>query len=304
MTLSLENRIVRVGLLLMSIMASSASAQQNIVILLDDSGSMHEPLRSNTRMRKMDAAKSAIQTVLQQVPDDANVGLAVLNGKQNPWVIPLGPVDKSRVGDKVGKIRARGGTPLGAHMKIAADALLEAREKQRYGTYKLLIITDGEANDRNLVERYLPDIQSRGIIVDAIGVDMPGQHSLATKTSSYRRADDPDSLKQAISAVMAETTTDAGDTGESDFELLEGFPADVASAALEALASPSNQPIGGVSRRSNEEQTASATPNAASQNVSPAADSPKPSGGRGRTLVIFAIVVFIIFRAIMKMGKR
>ncbi len=49
-------------------------------------------------------------------------------------------------------------------MKMAADALLELRDRQRYGTYKLLIVTDGEATDGHLVEQYLPEIQAAGLL--------------------------------------------------------------------------------------------------------------------------------------------
>jgi hypothetical protein len=129
-------------------------------------------------------------------------------------------------------------------MKAGTDALLAMRESQRYGTYKLLIVTDGEATDQQLVDAYLPDILSRGIVVDVIGVNMAQDHSLATQVHTYRRADDEASLQQAISdIVLGESTADAGDAGESDFELLAGFPDEVAAEALGALAQMGNQPI-------------------------------------------------------------
>ena len=107
-------------------------------------------------------------------------------------------------------------------MKIAADALLQRRSEQHYGTYRLLVVTDGEANDMDMLETYLPDILSRGITVDVIGVDMARQHSLATQVHSYREADNPQSLTAAIEEVFAESSDDS-DAGESDFELLQGF---------------------------------------------------------------------------------
>ena len=77
-------------------------------------------------------------------------------------------------------------------MKQGADALLDARKKQfGYGTYRLLVVTDGETDDAGLVDGYTPDIISRGITIDAIGVEMQSQHTLATMVHSYRSADDP-----------------------------------------------------------------------------------------------------------------
>ena len=230
----------------MSDFISVAPAGQNVVVVLDDSGSMRDRMRkAGRRIRKMDAAKEALVTVLQQLPDDAKVGVVLLNGRiqKQPWLIELGPVDIQSTRQAISQVRANGATPLGQFMKVAADALLDLRSKEHYGNYRLLIVTDGEAGDGHLVESYLPDIMARGMTVDVIGVDMESDHSLATKVHSYRRADNPESLTQAIREVFAETTS-AGDAGESDFELLEGFPMECASAALTALSDISKFRIG------------------------------------------------------------
>ena len=140
-------------------LCGEAIARQNVVIVLDDSGSMGESLRSDRRTTKINAARSALRTVLEQLPDDSQVGVVVLNGDPDPWLTPLAPIDKAQVNSLVRRIRASGGTPLGRSMKIAADALLEARSEQHYGTYKLLIVTDGEAGDKDLVERGHGDLE-------------------------------------------------------------------------------------------------------------------------------------------------
>jgi len=47
-----------------------------------------------------------------------------------------------------------GRTPLGQYMKIGADALLAKKEKQHnYGSYRLLVVTDGEASDQRAVDK-------------------------------------------------------------------------------------------------------------------------------------------------------
>ena len=235
--------LVALGLLV----TAESLAGQNIVVVLDDSGSMSDALQSDRRTLKIDAAKQALLTVLEKLPADAQIGVVALNGGgADHWIIRLGKLDPARLNAAVQQIYASGGTPLGEFMKIGADALLTLREKERYGTYKLLIVTDGEANDQELVESYLPDILSRGLVVDVIGVDMRQDHSLATQVHTYRRADDARSLQQAIAeVVLGESTLDAGDAGESDFELLGGLPNDVATSALEALTRSSNQPVAG-----------------------------------------------------------
>jgi hypothetical protein len=225
---------------------SVVRAEQNVVVLLDDSGSMQEEMGRGS-MRKIDAAKEALLTVLEQVSDDANVGVLLLNGPSGngDWLIKLGPLDRAQLEDAVRRIESEHGTPLGQFMKIAADELLSWREKHRYGTYRLLIVTDGEANDQDLVEQYLPHILARGITVDVIGVDMQTDHSLATRVDSYRRADDPRSLTQALQEALAETAVqDDGSALDEDYQLLQGIPDEVASAMIAALTTNNNSPIG------------------------------------------------------------
>lgn len=224
--------------------ATLSPAAQNVVVVLDDSGSMDGYLGNTT---KMEAAKTALYTVLEKLPQDAKAGIILLNngwGNDNKWVVPLGKVDMQKVKTAISGVTANGGTPLGESMKAGADKLLETRDKEHYGTYSLLIVSDGEANDPGLVESYLPDIMARGITVDVIGVKMSGQHSLATKVHTYRTADDPESLTKAISEVFAESTG-SGDSGQEDFELANAFQDnEIAAAVLKALSSTGNHPIG------------------------------------------------------------
>lgn len=221
------------------------AADQYVVVVLDDSGSMNERMKGTSR-GKMEIAKQALLSVLEDIPEDAEVGVLALNSKgaQGNWIVPLAPVDRSSLRQRINNIRAGGGTPLGAAMKEAADALLARRDKQVYGTYRLLIVTDGEAGDQGLVEQYLPAIKARGLVSDVIGVDMRGDHSLATKVNTYRRADNPDSLQKAIADVFAESGDDAAGAGQSDYDLLSGIPDEVAAAAVASLTATKNEPIG------------------------------------------------------------
>ncbi|MFK7734528.1 MAG: VWA domain-containing protein [Pirellulaceae bacterium] len=225
---------------------STSIAEQNVVVVLDDSGSMDDGMRTDQgRVRKIDAAKQALSSVLSQLPEGTRVGVLALNTRQNGsnWIVPFGTGTPSEWNANIQRLRARGGTPLGHSLKDAADELLRLREKEIYGTYRLLIVTDGEASDRNILNRYLPDVLTRGFIVDVIGVDMDSEHSLATKVNSYRRADDDRSLTEAISNVFAETSAD-NQNAQEDFELLAALPDGFAEAAFESLATRGNRPIG------------------------------------------------------------
>ena len=215
----------------------------NVVVVVDASGSMGANMAGTGRDR-MSVAKDALKQVLDQIPDTTHVGILVF--PRGNWVYPLGPRKESMLAGAIDSIQSGGGTPLGEYMKRGSDVLLNARRKQfGYGTYRLLVVTDGEAGDARQVEAYTPDIISRGITIDVIGVEMASRHTLATKVHSYRNANDPESLKQAISEVFAEVASgDAGQTGEDAFELIADLPEATASAMLKSLSTSGNQPIG------------------------------------------------------------
>lgn len=231
-----------------AVMAAGAQTREvyvdNVVIVLDASGSMNDRM-SGTSIRKIEAAKTAIREVLNNTPATTQVGLLVF-GQERRWEYPLGPRNDTALIRALDGLYADGGTPLGEFIKKGADRLLEARRDQfGYGSYRLLIVTDGEASDGELVARYTPDVISRGIIVDVIGVDMRQDHTLANQVHSYRRANDPDSLSRAVREVFAEVGSgDDGLSGDAAFKELQGLPVEAAMAIIDSLAATGNEPIG------------------------------------------------------------
>ncbi len=234
-----SNLLVAGILLAITLLTSTALAGQKIVVVVDDSGSMADRMRFEP-VRKMEAAKKALRVVLERLPEDAEVGVLALN---RGWLTPIKALDRQQLRRQVNSFRARGGTPLGMRMKEATDSLLEMRKKDPYGDFRLLVVTDGEASDQAVLDGVLPDIMSRNLVVDVIGVDMQSEHSLATEVTNYRRADDPQSLEAAIAESLAESDDSAVAGGESDFELLAALPVDIAPAVITSLTSINNEPI-------------------------------------------------------------
>jgi hypothetical protein len=171
-------------------------------------------------------------------------------------------------------------------------------QQSGYGTYRMLMVTDGEASDPALVEKYTPLVLARGITLDVIGVNMKGDHTLARKVHTYRRANDPASLNSAVSEVFAELSTKAAtDTGGADsFEMIQGLPDGLATAALVALTTAQTQPVGdpvpsappqGQNTPPNEANTPSTvTPAPSAPTPGPA---PAPTGGAGSGLFGFGL---------------
>jgi hypothetical protein len=297
--------------LAMSAVKSSAddTFHNNVVIVLDASGSMKSRL-TGTTMDRMTGAKAAIKAVLGQVPQSTHIGLLVFSAKgiKDPWVFPLGPRNDSDLIRRLDGIEAFGNTPLGVYMKQGADRLLAERARQfGYGTFRLLVVTDGEADDRPIVERHTPELQARGITLDVIGVGMSQDHTLAKKVHSYRRANDPAALNRAVSEVFAEVSARTDDkTAKATFEII---------AMIQALSSAGTQPLG-VRPSAPSSQSApvssptvpnaQAAPAAAAPPQSPAAPAaPPPVPSRKQKdssfpIVVFMIVVFVVAKALFK----
>ena len=277
-----------------------------VVIILDASGSMASPMGSKN-IQKIAAAKAALKEVMTKIPETTHVGLLVFSGKNVPdkWLYPLGPRDNAALTKAIDLPQPGGNTPLGQFIKIGADRLLEERAKQfGYGSYRLLIVTDGEATDGQLTERYTPEVVARGITVDVIGVDMKQDHTLATKVHSYRRADDPEALKKALSDILAEVSSSgAADAATQEaFDLLAPIPAELCASMLEALSRLGNQPIGA------KPGAGPPVPRAKADATKPQSPAPgsknQPSGGAfGATWLIIALV-FLGIGGVVRRGRR
>jgi hypothetical protein len=158
-------------------------------------------------------------------------------------------------------------------------------------------VTDGIASDPRLVDRYLPDILSRGVVVDVIGVDMKEDHPLATRVRSYRRANDPESLVKAVTSALSEVSAQGPQdtTSQEEFELVAAFPPEMASAALAALTASGNHPVGEAPPQGGqtfEERTAQA----------PAAEPPDPPGRPGIGFIVMLFLGFVF--ALIFLGRK
>lgn len=282
----------------------------NVVIVLDASGSMNQRMRGSG-VQKMEAAKAALQSVLQNLPQTTHIGLLVFSAKdlEDDWVYPLGPREEMRLLEAIARPIPESATPLGEYIKMGADRLLAARARQYgYGTYRLLIVTDGDASDPQLVDRYTPEVLARGIIVDVIGVDMKTDHTLASMAHSYRRANDPDSLERAIREVFAELSSDADDFSMKEaFELIAPIPVECAVAVLQALSTSGNRPIGEKLARTPRGDREPANAGNASQRQ-PDQSPPSPPADAGnrpsRNLLLPGIVLLLLFLVIAKKLSR
>lgn len=277
----------------------------NVMIVLDASGSMDgEMTDSRGRMvKKMDAAKAALLEVLRHVPATTHVGVLVFSASNvsDPWVYPLGPRDDKALANAVNRPKPYGQTPLGTYMTMAKERLLKARKEQLgYGTSRLLVVTDGEANNEplDLVDRCITELLTSGVTVDVIGVCMSGQHTLATKVHSYRAANNPEALERAVREVFAEVgaKSDTGAASAAVFREISGIPTEVAAAAIQALASGVADkslavPVAGDDDAGNTSPSA-ATPQPPLGQATPR--NPQPTAPNGPWLFMIVIVAIVV----------
>jgi uncharacterized protein YegL len=222
--------------------ACPAMAADNLVVVLDNSGSMKSNFGGFGGNHRITAAKTTLHAELRKVKPDSKVGIVILN--PTAWVVPLAKINQDTIHPIIDAVVAEGGTPLGSAMKLGADALLDLRKKEKYGTYRLLVITDGEASpatEAALVTQYTPDIVSRGITLDVIGLNL-NNHALSKNVHSFKSADDQAALNKEVAKIFAETTVGT-DTG-TEYELLAALPDGMADKLIDTMVTTTDVPIG------------------------------------------------------------
>ncbi len=295
--------ILLLSLLIFGFQISSADDEihgDNIVVILDASGSMQDTFSGDRTKSKMEAAKAALQEVLAKVPDDTRIGLLVFSGTniRNEWVYPLGAKDTQKLIAAIHLPVPGGGTPLGKYLRIGANRLLEQREKQyNYGTYRLLVVTDGEASDASKVKHYTPEILNQQLRIDVIGVDMKTDHMLAKVVDSYRNADNPGELVAAVSQILAETGDTGTDVGGEDvFEYITPLSYEIATDLIQKLTKPPSNTAIAVMKS---EQATPSQPTTPRKLTHQQRDDDSGWGKNTTWLVIILVVVvigFLVFR--------
>lgn len=276
-------------------------ADDYILIVVDTSGSMGEYMRT-AKSSRMEVAQTALKEVLSKVPTSTKVAILSFDG----WVYnkEFRTTDKQQLIVAISGMKPGGGTPLYEYLRSGATELLKIRANAgNTGTYKLLVVTDGEAGDDNLNNTgsfndgtnkpgVLNDIVSRGVIVDAIGLDMKGDHSLATQINgNYMRGDDPDTLVKAVQkSIHAEVNFNDGGIGEDIFKEVSELPDSFANSVITALTTYQNYPIGEMPPISvvNEDGTISLQPNPSNEVVVP---SVTLRDGAFVMMTVFGIVI-------------
>lgn len=214
-----------------------------LVVVVDGSGSMSYGMEGeNDRTTpRIDIAKPAIKAALATVPKDTWIGILVFSDamRGDGWVIPLGPRDPD-MNAKIDSIRVEGGTPLGEYIEKAEWALLQERERQyNNGRYRMLVVTDGAANDAALMEKTAPDVVERGIELTVIPLGtMNADHSLSKMANRFLPVASAAQLETALAAAVNVESGGNSQAISEDFAVVSGLPDDVAAAWIAEITAP------------------------------------------------------------------
>jgi Ca-activated chloride channel family protein len=154
--------------------------KSKLLMVLDSSGSMKEPDRSGTT--KIEAAKQALNTVVDKLPADAPVGLRVYGAtvfdrsdpkacEDSQLVVPIGPADKPKLHAEIAKYKPYGETPISYSLRQAA------KDVGTEGERSILLVSDGEETcdaDPCAVAREIHE-QGINLRIDVVGMSVGGK---------------------------------------------------------------------------------------------------------------------------------
>ncbi|GAD32483.1 vWA domain-containing protein [Photobacterium leiognathi] len=179
----------------------------NYLLIFDGSGSMDNTNCGNGQ-RKIVAAKEAMQTFINDIPQDANVGLYVFDNADSSLRVPLGINNRATLKQAIYDVKAGGTTPLKSSLTSGYTALEKQAEKQLgYGEYNVVIVTDGDASVGEEPEVAISRIyQNSPVTIHTIGFCIGNRHALnAEGITYYQSANNPEKLLAGLQSVLAES---------------------------------------------------------------------------------------------------
>jgi Ca-activated chloride channel family protein len=130
--------------------AQTSDTRNRAIIVLDASKSMNEDAGNGGT--RLDAAKKAVDALVDRLPEGAPLGLRVYGSKvsetsraegckDTELTVPVGPLDKDALRSTVDGLQGKGRTPIGNSLLAVPDDLGDAE-----GRRSVVLVTDGGDN--------------------------------------------------------------------------------------------------------------------------------------------------------------
>ncbi|MEM1274164.1 MAG: VWA domain-containing protein [Pseudomonadota bacterium] len=176
-------------------------------IVLDDSGSMGTDI---------EPAKAAVLATIAALPADDRVAVIALN---DGLILPFSAVEEAQriLPERLSRVTSDGSTPLTSAIQTARRSLAgEAARVGAFGTYRILVTTDGEADNGDALRDEIEDLaRVTPIQVATIGVGIADRHVLARPDlAAFVTVRDISGLAAALQSAIAE---------EQDFTAITSF---------------------------------------------------------------------------------
>ncbi|MFT4188083.1 MAG: VWA domain-containing protein [Aeromicrobium sp.] len=214
-----------------------------LMLVLDASGSMAEPTGDGAT--RIEAAREALHAVIDQLPDDQQVGMRVFGATVDPAVaggttesctdsqrvVDLGADNREELAEAVDAYQPLGETPVGHALSEAGKDLGD--EGQR----SIILVSDGEPNCEPDPCVVAADLSDSGVAVrvDVVGLNVAGvareklQCVADAGGGTYYDADDTDSLVDSLTTAQTRSSRPFDFTGEP----VEGAPEATGAPVIE-----------------------------------------------------------------------
>lgn len=178
---------------------------RNFYFVFDGSGSMKGTVGAGNFPNKISAAKSATLEFIKSLKESDQIGLYVFDSYGKREVLEIGK-NLQEFRDLIQRVKAGGNTPLTQSVDRGVKSLDYQKKRQLgYGEYNIVVVTDGEADDKETLAQAVEKANDKGILIHTIGFSLKGKdHSLKTGSYSFRTADNPEELREAVVSVLAE----------------------------------------------------------------------------------------------------
>ncbi|WP_319522572.1 VWA domain-containing protein [uncultured Desulfosarcina sp.] len=151
---------------------NTPAATGNIVFILDASGSMWGQVEGTA---KIAIAKEVLTGLVQELPDDAMVGLVAYGHRRKgdcddvEELIPLGRLDKEKMIAKIQALNPKGKTPISRSVRLTAERLKNLEDETT-----IILVSDGKETCDPDPCGLVKDLKASGIkfVMHVIGFDV------------------------------------------------------------------------------------------------------------------------------------
>ena len=180
--------------------AEPDAARETTILVFDDSGSMSDEIND---------AKAAVLGLAARLPETTHLGAVALN--KGVLIEPM-PAKEAviELEQALQRVYADGSTPLTEAVAAAYEMIRQAAADQRgFGNYRIIVTTDGAANDEDTLLAEVTNILSNSPVqIATIGLGIGRGHPLNLEDETqYIAIDSVAEMAGALETVSAEQTT-------------------------------------------------------------------------------------------------